>query len=229
MENFETAQTFKKETGTEISFPPISETSLTKVLRWACPWRSSWLLPWEEGLERKRSVCSKKSGLIALDQSCFFCLFMKVETFCCRRRGKNLVAAHNCRQRKLNEVEVSNWDIWDIWEIWDIWDGDHIHRKLNNQQELTMRVRKARLQNEQILRRHQDLLKEKVDYVNIYIVYNTLSSWQCQVGSSCLLNQTHHVALRPILAKNPNNWSSTWILTMNLKLNFLHLPFFTIP
>ena len=205
MRNFETAQNFKNETGTEISFPLISETSLTKVLRWACPWRSSRLLPWEEGLERKRSVCSKKSGLIALDQSWLFCLFMKVQTFCCRRRGKNLVAAHNCRQRKLNEVEVSNWD------IWDIWDGDHIHRKLNNQQELTMRVRKARLQNEQILRRHQDLLKEKVEYVNIYIVYNTLSiwqcqvsSWQCQLGSSCLFNQTHHVALlRPILAKNP--------------------------
>ena len=190
MGNFETAQNFKEETGTEISFPLISETSLTKVLRWACPWRSSWLLPWEEGLERKRSVFSKKSGLIALDQTCFFfCFFMKVETFCCRRRGKNLVAAHNCRQRKLNEVEVSNWD------IWDIWDGDHIHRKLNNQQELTMRVRKARLQNEQILRRHQDLLKEKVDYVNIfilwkgrlcehiYIVYNTLSSVKLTVSS----------------------------------------------
>ena len=115
--------------------------------------------------------------------------------FSFRRRGKNLVAAHNSRQRKLSEVEVRT--IWvylsssenfsvrsDI--IWDhlrpnIW--DHLRPKMwdhprptiyweNHRppQELTMRVRKARVQNERSLRRHQHLLKEKVDIVIIYIL-----------------------------------------------------------
>ena len=31
-----------------------------------------------------------------------------------RRRGKNLIAAHNCRYRKLNEVEVGHYNINEI-------------------------------------------------------------------------------------------------------------------
>ena len=70
-----------------------------------------------------------------------------------RRRGKNLIAAHNCRNRKIGEVEVREVE---VQSIRDFGLGSVL-------QELRMKVREAKRNLEKSKKYHLYLLKHKAN------------------------------------------------------------------
>ena len=71
-----------------------------------------------------------------------------------RRRGKNLIAAHNCRQRKLGQVEVG---------IYLLTYTQTFSFIKCNSQELNIRVAEAKKNIEQSKKYQSDLLKQKAN------------------------------------------------------------------